>query len=81
MNKMFLSAVFSYYVKLDVAMSWLGWLVAGISSRSSGFDIRSIHVGICGGSSGTGTVVLIVLRFYSDSLILRKRHSYSFIDH
>jgi hypothetical protein len=38
-----------------LAVPWLRLLVAGLSPRRPGFDPGSVHVGICGGQSGTGT--------------------------
>jgi hypothetical protein len=37
------------------AVTWLRSLVAGLSPRRPGFAPGSIHVGFCGGQSGTGT--------------------------
>jgi hypothetical protein len=34
---------------------WLRQLVDGLSPRRPGFDPGSVHVGFCGGQSGTGT--------------------------
>jgi hypothetical protein len=38
-----------------LAVPWLRRLAAGLPPRRPGFDPGSVHVGFCGGQSGTGT--------------------------
>jgi hypothetical protein len=45
----------SLYPTPAYAVPWLRQLVAGLSPRRPGFNIRVTPCGICGGQSGTGT--------------------------
>jgi hypothetical protein len=56
-------------VGISVAVPWLRPLVAGISPRKTGFDVRSVHVRIIVDKVALGQVFLRVLPFYPVSII------------
>jgi hypothetical protein len=54
---------------LQRAVPWLWRVAAGISSRGSGFDLRSVRVRFMVDKVGLGQVFLQVLQFYPVSII------------
>jgi hypothetical protein len=53
----------------SVAVPWLRWLVVGLSLRSPGFSLGSIHVGFVVDKVALGQVFLRVFRFSPVSII------------
>jgi len=56
---------------------WLWWVAAGISSRRSGFGLRSVHARFMVDKVGLGQVFLQVHRFYPVSIIPPILHTLS----